>query len=177
MAFLNQEAWQGRVYSGGWITSDGGESAVIEPATGRELGRIGLATPDDVTRAVKLAAAAQPAWAALPHTERSAILRRAAAIWEANAPEIEDWVIRESGKIGGAAAFETHNSTQEIYEAATLPGRPYGELLPSEQPRLSFAERVPVGVVGVISPFNFPQILATRSVAPALALEIGRAHV
>ena len=79
-------------------------------------------------------------------------------------------MIRESGKIGGAAAFETHNSTQEIYEAATLPGRPYGELLPSEQPRLSFAERVPVGVVGVISPFNFPQILAVRSVAPALAL-------
>ena len=43
-------------------------------------------------------------------------------------------MIRESGKIGGAAAFETHNSTQEIYEAAALPGRPYGELLPSEQP-------------------------------------------
>ena len=66
--------------------------------------------------------------------------------------------------------FETHVATQEIYEAATLPSRPYGELLPSEQPRLSFAERVPVGVVGVISPFNFPQILAIRSVAPALAL-------
>ena len=64
MAFLNDEAWQGKVYSGGWITSDGGDTAVIEPATGRELGRIGLATPDDVTRAVKLAAAAQPAWAA-----------------------------------------------------------------------------------------------------------------
>ena len=123
-----------------------------------------------MTRAAKQAAAAQAAWAATPHTERSAILRRAADIWLANAAEIEDWVIRESGKIGGAAAFETHNSTQEIYEAATLPGRPYGELLPSEQPRLSFAERVPVGVVGVISPFNFPQILATRSVAPALAL-------
>jgi benzaldehyde dehydrogenase (NAD) len=68
MTFLNDEAWQGRVYSGGWITSDGGDAAVIEPATGRELGRIGIATPDDVTRAVKLAAAAQPAWAALPHT-------------------------------------------------------------------------------------------------------------
>ena len=62
MTFLNDEAWQGRVYSGGWITSDGGESAVIEPATGRELGRIGIATSGDVTRAVKLAAAAQPAW-------------------------------------------------------------------------------------------------------------------
>src|SRR6202041_1643317 len=83
---------------------------------------------------------------------------------------IEWWGIRESGKIPPAMGFETHNSTQEIYEAATLPGRPYGELLPSEQPRLSFAERVPVGVVGVIAPFNFPQILAIRSVAPALAL-------
>jgi len=59
MTFLNDEAWQGKAYSGGWITSDGGDTAVIEPATGRELGRIGLATPDDVTRAVKLAAAAQ----------------------------------------------------------------------------------------------------------------------
>src|ERR1700757_442091 len=105
MAFLNDEAWQGKIYSGGWIASDGGDTAVIEPATGRELGRIGLATPDDVTRAVKQAAPP-------PHTERSAILRRAADIWLANAAEIEDWVIRESGKIGGAAAFETHNSTQ-----------------------------------------------------------------
>jgi benzaldehyde dehydrogenase (NAD) len=97
-------------------------------------------------------------------------LRRAAAIWEANAPEIEQWVIRESGKIVPAAQFETHVSLGEIYEATTLPSRPYGELLPSEQPRLSFAERVPAGVVGVISPFNFPQILGIRSVAPALAL-------
>ena len=87
-----------------------------------------------MTRAVKLAAAAQPAWAALPHTERSAILRRAADIWLANAAEIEDWVIRESGKIGGAAAFETHNSTQEIYEAATLPGRPYGSCCRASSP-------------------------------------------
>jgi acyl-CoA reductase-like NAD-dependent aldehyde dehydrogenase len=96
------------------------------------------------------------------------ILRRAAGLWEANAAEIEDWVIRESGKIGPAAQFETHVAVQEIYEAATLPSRPSGELLPSEQPRLSFAERVPAGVVGVIAPFNFPQILAIRSVAPAL---------
>ena len=66
--------------------------------------------------------------------------------------------------------FETHVATEEIFEAATLPSRPYGELLPSEQPRLSYSERVPVGVVGVIAPFNFPQILAIRSVAPALAL-------
>jgi benzaldehyde dehydrogenase (NAD) len=170
MTFLKEETWRGQVYSGGWIAGEGGDAAVIEPATGGELGRVGIATPGDAARAIKTAAAAQPAWAAMPHTERSAILRRAAGLWEANAAEIEDWVIRESGKIGPAAQFETHVAVQEIYEATTLPSRPYGDLLPSEQPRLSFVERVPVGVVGVIAPFNFPQILSIRSVAPALAL-------
>jgi benzaldehyde dehydrogenase (NAD) len=170
MAFLDEENWRGLVYSGGWVAPAGGDAAVTEPATGNELGRTGIAAPADVARAARLAAAAQPAWAALPHTERSALLRRAADIWLAHAAEIEKWSIREGGKIPPAAQFETHVATGEVHEAATLPSRPYGELLPSEHPRLSFAERVPVGVVGVIAPFNFPQILAIRSVAPALAL-------
>jgi benzaldehyde dehydrogenase (NAD) len=170
MALMDEAVWRGKIYSGGWIGGSGGDAAVIEPATGAELGRTGIAAPADVARATRLAAAAQPAWAATPHTERSAVLRRAADLWLANAPGIEWWGIRESGKIPPAMAFETHVATSEIYEAATLPSRAYGELLPSEQPRLSFAERVPVGVVGVIAPFNFPQILAVRSVAPALAL-------
>jgi len=170
MAFLSEETWRGRVYSGGWVKPAGGDAAVIEPATGAELGRTGIADPSDMSSAVRQAAAAQAAWAATPHTERSALLRRAAGIWQANAAEIERWSIRESGKIAPAAQFETHLATSELYEAATLPSRPYGELIPSEQPRLSFAERVPVGVVGVIAPFNFPQVLALRSVAPALAL-------
>ena len=123
-----------------------------------------------MTRAAAIAAQAQPGWAVRPHTERSALLRRAAEVWLANAPQIERWGIREGGKIAPAMQFETHVATQEIFEAATLPSRAYGELLPSEQPRLSFAERVPAGLVGVIAPFNFPQILAIRSVAPALAL-------
>ena len=170
MAFLDESTWSGKVFSGGWTPGSGGEAAVIEPATGAEIGRTGLASPADVTRAAAMAAQAQPGWAARPHTERSALLRRAGELWLANAPEIEHWGIREGGKIPPAMQFETHVATEEIFEAATLPSRAYGELLPSEQPRLSFAERVPAGVVGVIAPFNFPQILAIRSVAPALAL-------
>jgi len=170
VAFLDESTWSGRVFSGGWTPGSGGEAAVIEPATGAEIGRTGLASPADVTRAAAMAAQAQPGWAARPHTERSALLRRAGELWLANAPEIEHWGIREGGKIPPAVQFETHVATEEIFEAATLPSRAYGELLPSEQPRLSFAERVPAGVVGVIAPFNFPQILAIRSVAPALAL-------
>jgi benzaldehyde dehydrogenase (NAD) len=170
MTLMDDPVWHGKIYSGGWIDGGGGDAAVIEPATGAEIGRTGLASPADVSRAAEQAAAAQRAWAATPHTERSAILRRAADLWLASASSIEWWGIRESGKIPPAMGFETHVATQEIYEAATLPSRAYGELLPSEQPRLSFAERVPAGVVGVIAPFNFPQILAIRSVAPALAL-------
>ncbi len=170
MTFLNEATWRGKAFSGGWKAVSGGEAPVTEPATGAELGRVGVASPADIAAAATAAAAAQPAWAALPHTERSAILRRAGDIWKAHAGEIEGWSIREGGKIAPAAQFETHVATEEIYEAATLPSRPYGELLPTESPHLSWAERVPVGVVGVISPFNFPQILAIRSVAPALAL-------
>ena len=170
MTFLDESAWRGKVYSGGWKRAAGGEAAVVEPATGEELGRTGIATVADISAATTAAAAAQPAWAALPYTERAAVLRRAGDIWKANAAEIEQWSIREGGKIPPAAQFETHVATEEVFEAATLPTRPVGDLLPSEQPHLSFIERVPVGVVGVIAPFNFPQILAIRSVAPALAL-------
>ncbi len=171
MSLLDKSVWQGRAYTGGgWCQVGGGEAAVREPATGAELGRVGIAAAADVAEAVRSAAAAQPAWAAMPHTQRAAILRKAGDIWLANAAEIEEWSIREGGKIPPAAQFETHVATEEVYEAATLPTRPYGELLPSESPHLSFVERVPVGIVGVIAPFNFPQILAIRSVAPALAL-------
>jgi benzaldehyde dehydrogenase (NAD) len=170
VTLLDQSIWLGKAFSGGWKEPGGGQAAVIEPATGAELGRVGLASSADISAAAEVAAAAQQAWAALPYSRRAAILRKAAEIWLANAAEIEDWSVREGGKIRPAAQFETHVATEEIFEAATLPSRPYGELLPSEQPHLSFAERVPVGVVGVIAPFNFPQILAIRSVAPALAL-------
>jgi benzaldehyde dehydrogenase (NAD) len=62
-------------------------------------------------------------------------------------------------------------SVGEIREAAALAGQPYGELLPTtERGRLSFAQRVPVGVVGAITPWNAPVILGIRVIAPALAL-------
>src|SRR6201996_7655998 len=170
MALMDESAWQGKIFLDGWVTGGGGDAAVTEPATGQEIGRGGLATPAARAPAPQGAAAAHPAWAAKPHTERQAILRKAGELWQSAAAEIEPWGIREMGKIPPAMQFETHVATEEIFEAATLPSRPYGELLASEQPRLSYSERIPVGVVGVIAPFNFPQILSIRSVAPALAL-------
>jgi benzaldehyde dehydrogenase (NAD) len=66
VAFLDESTWRGKVYSGGWKQAAGGEAAVIEPATGAELGRAGIAAPADISAAAAIAAAAQPAWAALP---------------------------------------------------------------------------------------------------------------
>ncbi len=127
---------------GSWATRVGGAPpTVIEPATGDSLGQVGLADADDVARAAEVAAEAQRAWAATPHAERAAVLRRAAALWTEHAEEISWWNVREVGAIPGLAGFAVHVAEQECYEAAALPSRPYGELIPSEEPRLSMARR------------------------------------
>jgi benzaldehyde dehydrogenase (NAD) len=170
MGLLEDGAWQGRIFTGRWVEPAGGDAPVREPATGDEIGRMGVANADDVATAAAEAAAAQRDWMAKPFTERAAVLRRAGDLWNEHAEEIVGWIVREAGSIPPKGEFEIHVITQESYEAAALPSRAYGELLPSEQPRLSMAQRLPAGVVGVVAPFNFPLILSIRSVAPALAL-------
>ncbi len=120
--------------------------------------------------AAAVAAAAQAGWARTPHLTRAAVLRKAGDLFGRHADELREWLVRESGSVPGKADFELHVAAQECYEAAALASRPLGEILPSEQPRLSYTRRVPVGVTGVIAPFNAPLILSIRSVAPALAL-------
>jgi benzaldehyde dehydrogenase (NAD) len=171
MTLLDESRWNDLIFAdGAWGPGSGPRSDVVEPATGEALGRITLATPDDVARAARTAAIAQREWAATPHTQRAAVLRKAAALWTEHAEEITWWNVREVGAVPGMAGIAVHVAEQECYEAASLPSRPYGSLVPSEEPRLSITRRYPAGVVGVISPFNVPIILGIRSVAPALAL-------
>jgi benzaldehyde dehydrogenase (NAD) len=170
MALLDESTWRSNIFLGGWTKGDGGDASVIEPATGDELGRIGRAAISDVAKAGELASAAQREWAALPYNQRAAVLRRAGDLFNENAEEISTWIIRESGGIGPKAGLEVHVAAEECFEAAALASHPTGQILHSEMARLSFSRRVPVGVVGVIAPFNFPLILSIRSVAPALAL-------
>ncbi|WP_024285484.1 aldehyde dehydrogenase family protein [Cellulomonas sp. KRMCY2] len=167
---LTDPVWHGKIHSGGWRAGSGGTYSVVSPSTGEELAVGGLAAPQDVATAAARAQAAQRVWAARPHTERAAVLRRAGDLWEANAEEISGWLVRETGAVPGFAGFQVGTSAQECFEAAALASAPYGELLRSTEPRLSLSRRVPVGVVGVIAPFNVPTILAIRAVAPALVL-------
>lgn len=170
MSLLDAHRWHGRIFTGSWQVSAGGDAAVVEPATGTELGRIGLAGAEDVTASVAQAVIAQREWAATPFPVRAAVLRRAGDAVQRHTDELRDWIVRETGGIPGKAYFELDHAAQNCYEAATLPSRPLGELLPSAVPRWSMVRRVPAGVVGVITPFNGPLALAMRSVAPALAL-------
>ena len=168
---LDDLDWQGKVYSSGWTASRGGVLESTEPATGEVLATVGLADADDIAAAATAGKQAQREWAAQPGPLRAALVRRAARILEDNRAEFEGWLVREGGAIPGKAAFEVELVLGELWEAAALPTQPWGYLLPTgEADRQSIAKRVPLGVVGVISPWNFPLILSMRAVAPALAL-------
>src|SRR6185312_6139805 len=169
-SLLQESDWQGRIFSDGWTKGSGAAYPVVSPASGETLGEMGMATPADVSRAAARAAEAQRAWAGAPYTERAAVLRRAGDLWHRHEEEITGWLMRETGAIGPFGGFQVMTSAQECYEASALASAPYGELLRSSMPRLSLARRLPVGVVGVIAPFNVPTILSIRAVAPALAL-------
>ncbi len=170
MTLLDTTTWTDKVFIDGWGAGSGGQLPVVEPATGDELGRLGLSTPQDVARAAARAGEAQRPWAATMYQERAAVLRRAGALFEEHADEIQDWIVRETGAIPPKAQLEIWFAASSCYEAAGLVSQPYGELLRTRDPVLSMSRRLPMGVVGVISPFNFPLILSIRAVAPALAL-------
>jgi benzaldehyde dehydrogenase (NAD) len=170
VTLLDATTWTGNVYVGGWRPGGADDLALVEPATGNELGRLGRASTEDVARAAARAAESQRSWASAMYQERAAVLRRAGALFEEHADEIRGWIVRETGAIPPKAELESWFAATSCYEAAGLVSRPYGELLRTRDPVLSMSRRLPVGVVVVISPFNFPLILSIRAVAPALAL-------
>jgi benzaldehyde dehydrogenase (NAD) len=168
---LEPNVWSGNLFLGEWVSMNGSVMDVVEPATGKVLGVSGLATAQTVRSACETAQRAHPAWAQASYEERAAVLRNAADLIDTHQDELTDWLVRESGSVRPKVAFELMASRSELLEAAALTSQSIGKLLPSPiAGRLSFARRVPFGVVGVITPWNFPMLLALRSVAPALAL-------
>jgi benzaldehyde dehydrogenase (NAD) len=123
-----------------------------------------------VEAAVESAVRAQDEWARWGGPRRGEVMRSAARLLEEHREEFIEFGMRECGAIRGKAENEVQGSIGEILEAAGLATAPYGDLLPSDSASLSMARRVPLGVVGIIAPWNFPLILAMRSVAPALVL-------
>lgn len=168
-SFLAQEAWEGKIYSGGWTDGQGGAGIIRAPADDSAVASVGQGNGPDVARAAAAARAAQPGWEATPAHERARILNAAADILQANGEELIPWIIRETGSIPPKAGIEIEHSAGFLRAAAAAAVEPAGRLVPSQDGRHEELLRVAHGVVGVISPFNFPLILSVRAIAAALA--------
>ncbi|MCF5505416.1 aldehyde dehydrogenase family protein, partial [Pseudomonas syringae] len=141
------------------------------PFNGEQLLEMPLASVADLDDAYQAAHVAQSAWAALQPMERSAQLARLADVIQCREQEIIDWLIRESGSTRIKATIEWQSTLRMVRDCVALPMQVEGRILTSYKPgEQSFVFREPLGVVGVISPWNFPLYLSMRSVAPALAL-------
>ena len=167
--FLALETWEGRIFSGGWATASGGTALITAPGDGSAVASVGSGSAQDVARAAAAARAAQPAWEATPAPERARILNAAADILQRNGDELMPWIIRETGSIPPKAGIEIEHSAGFLRAAAAAAVEPAGRLVPSQDGRHEELLRVAHGVVGVISPFNFPLILSVRAIAAALA--------
>ena len=156
----------------GGVWREGNSKKVLtdsNPYNGNKIADFKLASLSDLDEAYNSAAAAHRVWAEVNAFEKRAILEKAIAWVEQNEADITDIIIEELGGTALKAFFEISLVKNIIKEAATYPLRMKGEIFPStvdgKENRLY---RVPVGVVGVISPFNFPFFLSMRSVATAL---------
>ena len=168
-----QQAWQESVFLDGAFQrpAQGGTLPVRDKASGEIFGLAGLASPADADLAVAAALPAQRAWSERTYAERAGLLRAAATVLADRAKEWRELIMRETGCIAGKADYEIGAAASELTEAAALASRATGEMLPSGHAgRFSLSERIPLGLVGVITPWNFPLVLGMRVIAPALAL-------
>ncbi len=164
---------EGKLLVGGaWEDGATGRSApVFEKATGTEIGRFAVGTTEDVERAVAAAVAARDGWAAAPADERAALMRRCARLLDERADAFEEFLVRETGAVRAKARGEVAAARSRFHHAAGLPAHTTGDILPDTKPgKLTLLQRLPIGVVAAIIPWNFPLVLAMRAVAPSIAL-------
>jgi benzaldehyde dehydrogenase (NAD) len=166
---IGDEQLSGGAFTGSWTTLST-TTDVQEPATGATLGKIGIASPDDIAAAAASARAAQKAWASDTPDNRAAVFPKVVQVATERWDEIVEWIMRESGSVRAKAEFELSITIKSISLAGAMPQQAQGLVLPSERGRISLARRRPLGVVGIIAPFNFPLYLAMRAVAPAIAV-------
>ncbi len=155
--------------NGQWITTDE-PLAVYNPATGVRIGQVSTIDRPRVARALEDAQAAWPAWRKLPARERGAHLQRIADALAQRAETLARTITLENGKPLAQSRAEVAMSIDHLRWFAAEGARAYGRVVPQQMVgRRHLILRVPMGVVGAITPWNFPLVLAVRKVAPALA--------
>ena len=157
--------------NGAWIGADSGKTlAVTNPATGQTLGTVPDCGAAETARAIAAANAAFPTWRAKTAKERAKILHKLADIIEQNVEPLGVLLTREQGKSLAEAKGEVAFSAAYVRWFAEEAQRVYGDVIPSPWAgRRILVTKEPVGVVGAITPWNFPSSMIARKLGPALA--------
>jgi betaine-aldehyde dehydrogenase len=142
---------------------------VIEPAKGEPFEEVAAAGQADLDDAVAAAKAAQPGWGTRTAFARAEILFKFADVVRAHVEELATLEARNVGKPIGDARWEANHVADTLRYYAGAADKHLGETIPVKKGGLDITLRVPLGVVGLIVPWNFPMVIATWKVAPALA--------
>ncbi|MDE2106370.1 MAG: aldehyde dehydrogenase family protein, partial [Patescibacteria group bacterium] len=156
---------------GTWRASRRGETFTsTNPARKSDvIGEFAFAGGEDVDDAVAAATAAYPAWRKTPAPTRAAMLTRMGRLLEDRKEELAQLMVREMGKVIVEARGDVQEAIDMAFYMAGFGRMPNGSVVPSERSDVyCFAERVPVGVVGMITPWNFPIAIPSWKMFPAL---------
>ena len=155
---------------GAWVDGDGPLIDVHDPSTGATIARSPLSTPSAVDLAVAAARRAHPRWAATPIKERVQVLFRYRALLERHIDDLAALIVEEHGKVMAEARAEILKAIELTEFACALPQLATGEILEVSTGVECRTERLPVGVVASIAPFNFPSMVPHWTIPNAIAL-------
>ena len=157
---------------GAWCDADDGASLdVLDPASGLTIGTVADMGAAETRRAIGAAEAAWPAWRAKTGKERSAVLRAWYELIIAHKEDLAALMTAECGKPLGESLGEVAYAASFVEWFGEEAKRVYGDLIPQHAPgKRILVMKQPVGVVGAITPWNFPAAMITRKCAPALAV-------
>ncbi|MCT8974787.1 aldehyde dehydrogenase family protein [Microbaculum marinisediminis] len=160
--------FEGMYIAGGWSTAPS-TFADYNPADGSVWAQVPDAGGTEARAAIEAAQAAFPAWSELPFTKRAHYMLKVAEVFEKRKMEIVEALQAEGGGWFGKGMFETGYVPEIFHAAAAANYQSVGEVLPSEYGKMSMAVRRAMGVVSVISPWNFPVLLTARGLAFPIA--------
>lgn len=156
--------------NGEWVEAESSSTFEdINPSDGSVWSTVPDASRKDVAAAIDAAHAASKAWASMNFKERAKMLNRAADVFEARVPDIAKALSEEGGGWFGKGMFEAGYVPEVLRAAAATLYDSVGEIMPSAYGKISMVVKHPLGVVSVISPWNFPLLLTMRGLAYALA--------
>ena len=158
--------------NGQWCDApDGKTLAVINPADESTIAEVAYGSREDGDRAIEAAARAFPTWKALSAYDRAKILKRTAELMRERADRIAQTLTQEQGKPLLEARTEVLHAADTFEWFAEEGKRSYGRIIPPTNiAKRYYAIKHPVGIVGTITPWNFPAALPSRKIAPALAV-------